>query len=737
MSFFDAEVIKNEHTNLLSQPINVFGNSESDEFFLVELDKSKFPLFKAFANPALLSVLVEQGDIVTTLFDQSNESSSISDKWVELVLQNPEIALGTLNWALAQAIRFDTIQHEIFQEHISQVQTENVLPQLSLVLAHLLVALDLQSKTFYLAESLVDDRGNNNGNPFIENSFQTHVLGNGQLDILVPVAMSVLQESIKNDVLNWKIHNKNDLKEEVVKIFSTNPVGARILTRLTQITGATLEEILFGLNFLEFIPVNVSGKKSGFNHKEAERTAIAILESNNSGVRGFNGLIKFLSWLPDFKETNSDLSPNRARNYASVREPVKILRTILEDESLWRSKSEFVFFMEQIKEFEMPAAEGRAILKLIDEGVILLPLDRNQIKNEAILLREEIQQRANLLSLRDRGMPVIVGGKAIGLQSLETISKTNEIIHIPRFSILDVNTIQNLLEFAGITQAEIFQLNTFSGEQLTDKLKGIQQKINNCTIPEELIQKIRDLFSNGKISIRSSSLLEDQEDKTIGAGAFESVLNVNSDDSFEVENAIKSVLASNFSEVSATLREATSLPWMPNQFATILQEMVGGRGGVAHIKLDHTEIDIGESEDSITAGRQTVTVSDAEIQNLNTVLSKLQSLFGTMIDIEFVIDDKNIVHILQLRRIPIPIRRELNQNKIDTLPSVKPEDLLDIPSTEIVILDLTGIDVHTNMGELFKLLIKNRERIVAIRTNASTTSHLGSIAHQFGIKLIS
>lgn len=176
---------------------------------------------------------------------------------------------------------------------------------------------------------------------------------------------------------------------------------------------------------------------------------------------------------------------------------------------------------------------------------------------------------------------------------------------------------------------------------------------------EDCINEIQKQFKNEEfLAIRSSTIAEDSEVSSM-AGAFESVLNVPSNDKFEIINAIKKVIDSYDNELS-------------NQ--VLIQSMVVNvaMSGVAMTKVlddgsPYYVINYDDSTgltDTVTSGsriNKTVYiyngVSEKDFDSkyllqLITLIWKLEKEFNKVpLDIEFAINKSGVVFLLQVRRI--------------------------------------------------------------------------------------
>ena len=653
------------------------------------------------------------------------------NEWHNACIDNPHILNATLDLALAHALKIDEIQTRLFSLEIPVV-TDNC-ERLELALGHLIAGLKLQSSTFYFAEGLVDDFAGWESNPIKQITDNPTVIGQGKVDVLAQIGPALLQRHIKSGELVWNQDlSWRNLRKAAGELLDRGDERSKLIGELMRLTGVSAERILFAFEFMEFIPVRVGGKKADMTEEEAKTVFSNLKDGANTGVAGFNALIKFLSWLPNDEE--DEPNPGLSRTYSSVRNPVEMVKEfIFSSTHLWRCSEDMHTFQQQIQAMGMPAAEGRAILFLLEKGVIKIDgIDLQQLAQRSEDIIDHVQKEADSITLCDQGNPVLIGGKGKGLVTLKEVARFFPEFGIPDFVVMDTITVDKILESFGVTFNEVFSLNLRDDEEL---VKGIKAKIETGEISDEITQQIFCRFKGKNIAVRSSSVIEDGDSQTIGAGAFESILDVNTSELGGIKKALKDVLLSNFSERAIALRKRTGLPFMPSQLAIVLQEMVQGDAGVVFAQDNKVTISLGCGPDSVTSGTSSlIELDEARNEKLQRIISILMQTFGINLDIEFVVDAKTEeIKIVQLRKLIQSNDTNITRETIE-FPIIKIKTIRGIRSTltEAVTIDLSELDITTNSGEIMTFLARNKN-VRGIIARASTTSHLASIARQFGI----
>ena len=199
--------------------------------------------------------------------------------------------------------------------------------------------------------------------------------------------------------------------------------------------------------------------------------------------------------------------------------------------------------------------------------------------------------------------------------------------------------------------------------------RAVAWKDNSEKIIEELSQK----FDSGLVIIRSSALAEDNQE-TANAGAFESVLNVDSGNAVELATAIESVIASypdndpnNQVLVQPMLRDIRGSGVI---FTRVLQN------GAPYYVVNYDDLSI--STESVTSGASSdfktykIRRDQMEIKSLPDDLRQLlasvkeiEKLFvHDRLDIEFAISLDGEINILQVRPIVVAHKNKISDEEV-------------------------------------------------------------------------
>ncbi len=184
-----------------------------------------------------------------------------------------------------------------------------------------------------------------------------------------------------------------------------------------------------------------------------------------------------------------------------------------------------------------------------------------------------------------------------------------------------------------------------------------------------ILQHIKKNFKNKKIAIRSSHIKEDGK-KISNAGKYSSYLNINCDDLTEVKNKIDLVIKSYGGKI--------------NNNIFFIQEMVRNikiSGVVLTKDINNYSncyvINFYEGNDStvVTSGKNysnTIKFFSNKKYYLKKPFSKLlksvneiEKKFNFPLDIEFIIDDKNKIYIVQIRKLNVPKNKNIKDVELN------------------------------------------------------------------------
>lgn len=179
------------------------------------------------------------------------------------------------------------------------------------------------------------------------------------------------------------------------------------------------------------------------------------------------------------------------------------------------------------------------------------------------------------------------------------------------------------------------------------------------SVIEEIQERLAQ-FPGATFSVRSSSLQEN-----IAAGQFQSFLDVPSEN---VLNRIKDCRASLFSSPAVISARNSGLGLSEQKMAVLVHPMIHGRGGVIYTNPQEIIITAAQSAAAVTSGEEAEAhqiildrnreilsqrgeriIQEKEIQKLAELALKVENIFQTRQDIEWVIDEQGQPWILQAR----------------------------------------------------------------------------------------
>ena len=184
----------------------------------------------------------------------------------------------------------------------------------------------------------------------------------------------------------------------------------------------------------------------------------------------------------------------------------------------------------------------------------------------------------------------------------------------------------------------------------------------------KILNKISKEFKN-KIAIRSSAANEDTSKSSL-AGKYSSFLNIDPQNKLLVEDCINKIIKKYYKNKKNEI---------------IIQDMVQkvSLSGVCttidlhnYLPIININYDENKKNDTVTSGSRntnTLTIFDEKpikiknqkIKNLLLEVRKLKKIFNTdLLDIEFAVNKKNIVSILQVRKIILPKNKKIYPKKI-------------------------------------------------------------------------
>jgi hypothetical protein len=263
------------------------------------------------------------------------------------------------------------------------------------------------------------------------------------------------------------------------------------------------------------------------------------------------------------------------------------------------------------------------------------------------------------------------GGKSARISELHNFG-----IKVPTFFTISSEVLDYFLEENGLAN----KIDDISEEKnkdvLEDKLKKLRIDIEAGQIPEDLNMLIYDSFSKlglDEVSVRSSANVEDGT-KASFAGLFETVLRV---DKEKLLPSIKKCWASLYNLGAITYAKHHNIPLYSMKMGLLIMEMLDPiKAGVLFTKDvanknesvyvieaveglgdkvvdglgDPDKIIVNKSNNSVVSQTKN-TMSFSEIANLIAIAKKIEEKYNQPQDIEWAIDKKGEVFILQTRPI--------------------------------------------------------------------------------------
>lgn len=176
--------------------------------------------------------------------------------------------------------------------------------------------------------------------------------------------------------------------------------------------------------------------------------------------------------------------------------------------------------------------------------------------------------------------------------------------------------------------------------------------------PSKILKSVQQNFTDGLIIVRSSSHLEDSGIES-GAGAFESILNINPRNKDQLKNAIEDVISSYRGSV---MDQVLIQPMVKNIEVSGVIMTRSHEDGSPYYVINYD--DESGKTDSITGGTgvsKTLYIykgvldkdfDSPRVHQMMTLVRELEQFFpGTPLDIEFSLDKNQVIHLFQVRRI--------------------------------------------------------------------------------------
>ena len=267
-----------------------------------------------------------------------------------------------------------------------------------------------------------------------------------------------------------------------------------------------------------------------------------------------------------------------------------------------------------------------------------------------------------------------LGGKG---NSLVKLNENN--YNVPNFFVLDTSFFDEFLEANNIKEKIDDLLKELNFENFIEISRKIRDLFKDTKVTPRIKQFVKDNLTSLKdtvYAVRSSANIEDSSDNS-WAGLFDSFLNVSKED---VESRIIDCMESCFSARVLIYKLKNNIT-IPIKMAVIVQEMVVSECyGTLFSKdpitgEDVIQIDIGlntvthyEIKNNILFDVNENIVDDKIFLELGQIAKKIESLYQTPVDIEWVIDG-NTIYLIQAR--PITTINEDITNIVEYAKGVK------------------------------------------------------------------
>lgn len=276
------------------------------------------------------------------------------------------------------------------------------------------------------------------------------------------------------------------------------------------------------------------------------------------------------------------------------------------------------------------------------------------------------KEQNNIINLKDTKAMQKAAPKARNLSILGERG-----VRVPNGFYLTESLFKQHLASLGLEQA-VKELYELSGEKLRQQCEKIQRTILESELPGSLKEQVQERLKqlpDGKSSVRSAETHEDEA--TALAGLFKSFIGVAED---VVSQKILECWASAFSYHTIEYARTSGIAPSEIEMGVLIQEMIEGKGGVMYAG-EKIAISAGKSPEAITSGtekrphnievkkkgeilREEVhpegqILSKKEIEQLVALGLQIKEIFARKPqDIEWVIDDKGKIVILQARPLP-------------------------------------------------------------------------------------
>ena len=740
-----------------------FAADADDEFTIVRENSHQQGIFKVWAP-----------HVIPFLDNEVSGGTEIIEAWSRDLEKKPLSLHESLEqWRAFSAI-FDRRLQRVFSNREVPQDAEDAVAEL---FCRMKMAFALAAPFYNLEALVADSRENRFGNPI--NTTEITRSG-GKLDVIALMLPSALADHVLAERFNWngltweEIQKRVSLmKDDFLRGKDTSLTQQFVLiTRIANIAGIDTDEVIFAANALQFIPLSVGGKKEDLSQDNAIKNLTKLLKEPIAGIttnlvaRDINALIRFLNWSPAIK--SSENFQGKFWMYDAVCATASKLLGIIKNNPCLVFDEQFadVFANQlapQLDGLDASSAKGRFLLQLLTEGKFkdcISEKIKKQTKSfveETMFALNEIKKQEALVDISQCLPTFLVGGKADGLRKAMQIFEQKAVLG---GKVVTSETIGEWLQKIEGIEPLIRSLNlpTTTIETKIRIGENIAKRIGVASAPIELIERIRELFSDGrKIVLRSSSFDEDAPLIGPAPGIYESVIDIDSNNDEAISSGLKTVIASFFSEKAISFRELKGLRHKPI-FAVLVQEFIDNVGGSVFINNGSLQLTLARQpsmvnsrsgsfeELSIPSGEGESMhgcrfLTKEQLQEIIWLARKAEKIFGPS-DIEFVVNpESNKVQILQLRLLQqLAKPNDIEKNSREQSPTIEIDDPNRLPKIGDVSINLqinNKIDLEKFQGSLFRWLTVNEQKITSItlESRIPTTCHFANIVGCLGIDL--
>lgn len=739
-----------------------FADDATDEFKVVRADGRSQGIFKVW-SPNVIPLL------------EGAHSVDEQVEWANKQRNYPLSAYECLeSWRAFSEVNDRRLQQVFANREVPNDPKEAV--------AELFMRLDLSfayAAPFYNIEALVaDSRDDQSNNPIDNNE---DVLAGGALDVVALLLPSALSAHVTAERGDWNGTNWTTISEAVQTMrhdfMNDDQTEAaeqyRLVMKVADLAGADPEDIVFSANALQFIPTDVGGRRDDMPSDLATTQLMSLLDASQKQMttslvgKDINALIRFRNWSPAVRsEENFE---GKLWHYDAVCAAAgELLKTIDEHkDTLLKPEAceEFAdTIMPQLNGLDATSAKGRVLLGLLTEESFTPEAEASihasisSATQEVLNDLHELTLREDVVDMFDATPTYLVGGKAYGLRTAATLFGS-ERVH-GGFVVTSEAINRWLRSDSEISDAiDALKQSSDVNEQLRLG-EYITRLIQQSDVPQSIVEGLQARFAVGsKVALRSSSFDEDVSVIGPAPGVYESAIDCPVDDQYMVENGIKMVVGSFFSDKAISHRNAMGLRHEP-LMGVAVQEFLRGNGGTIFIDKDGIQLNIASAPHSVNEyGKGGIEAFDIgadyqlpnsdyatrqQITQIVWMAQKSYEIYGPG-DIEFIVEpETGEVKILQMRALLRPeqssdeheeFQGELQDVVIDNLDAIP--NFGAIEGKVNLVID-ESINLEAFQGFLFRsIAIDNAQgkkiRAVTTHQKLPRTCHFVNIVNQLGI----